>query len=226
MYADYAEDRTPRPIRRLLLDFGGLTPTGLPMWRFVRAGDCRMLCQGTVHHFPKSADLDINVRPDRIQGGQFHLRRYPQTDGKAWILQKWFPPSYWGTAEEWTGHRAESDDTRLFVQAFPSAGDYFFVAGPWPTPEAAGDLRAAIRVYMRQMAENPQDVEAYILTEMALEVAERRQRMEQLEMEINAAEAALNPMLKSVSGDAQRLRDRVAADAGLSGHFGASEAWG
>ena len=226
MYADHAEDRTPKNIRRLLVDFGGLTPTGLPMWRLVRAGDCRMLVQGTIHHIPKGVPLDIERPIERIEGGQFSLRRYPQTDGRAWILQKWFPPSLWGTAEQWCGHRADAEDTPLFVQKFPSAGDYFFVAGPWETPEAAGDLRAAIRVYMRQMMENPRDLEACILTEMALEISDRERRTEQLEREIASAEAALNPMLKSVSRDAQQMRDKIAASAGLNGHFGASEAWG
>lgn len=226
MYGDYAENRAPRAIQRLLVDFGGLTPTGLPMWRLVRAGDCRMMVQGTIHHIPAGMPLDPDQPPERIQGGRFLLRRYPGIDVRHWILQKWFPPKLWGSAFEWEAHRAETDDTPLFAQSFPSAGDYFFIAGPWVTPEAAGDLRAAIRVYMKQMATNPVDVEACIAAEMAMEVSERQQRLEALEEEINAAEAALNPMLKSVSRDAQNLRDAFAAGAGLSGHFGASEAWG
>jgi hypothetical protein len=226
MYGDYAEDATPRAIQRLLVDFGGLTPTGLPMWRFVRAGDCRVMVQGTIHHIPAGVQLDPDAQPERIQGGRFMLRRYPQHDGRKWILQKWFPPKYWGDAFEWQGHRADAEDTPLFAQSFPAAGDYFFIAGAWETPEQAGDLRASIRLYMRQMLENPVDVEACILAEMSMEVSERDRRLEELEREITLAEAALSPMLKSVSSDAQKMRDTFAADAGLSGHFGASEAWG
>lgn len=226
MYADYAEDRTPRDIRKMLIDFGGLTPNALPMWRFVQAGDCRRFVQGTIHHIPRGVPLDIEHAADRIEGGQFRLRRYPRFKTTAWILEKWFPPSYWGTAIDWSSHRADADDTPLFVDRFPSSGDYYFIAGPWDSREAAGDLRVAIRLWMKQMIENPRDMEAYILTEMAMEVSERQRRLEDFEKEVNAAEAALNPMLKSVSRDAQLMRDTIAREAGLKGHFGASEAWG
>ena len=60
MYAnDEIERQAPLPVRRLLLDFGGVTPTGRPMWRLVRAGDCRILCRGRMHHFARGKDLDL-----------------------------------------------------------------------------------------------------------------------------------------------------------------------
>lgn len=220
----------PMAVRRLLLEFGGKTPTGLPMWRMVRAGDCRILCQGRIHHFPRGVSMGFdegNVRPDRIQGGVFWMPRYRDITASHWILQKWFPPSTWGTAEQWREHRTtEERDLRLFVQEFPQGGDYFMLAGPWGSIEAAGDLRAPIREYLRMQMENPRDLEAYIRAETAAEVQERQQRLEASEREMVRAETELALMCKSTGLDAQRVRDGMAARAGVTGHFGASEAWG
>jgi hypothetical protein len=230
MVLDEIERKTPRAIRMLLIEYGGLTPHGRAMWRLVRAGDCRILCQGTMRHFAHGVEQDIirdgKVTIDRIQGGRYQLPRYQGTDPSAWILQRWFGPSIWGGAWEWKSHRAEDPDTPLFVQEFPASGDYFMVAGPWATLDAAGDLRGAIRDYMRMQRENPRDIEAYIRAEMAAEIAERQRAQETLEREINAAEESLEQVWKSTSLAAQQARDRMAAAAGLNGHFGASEDWG
>lgn len=235
------ERHTPAAVRRLLREFGGVTPTGKPMWRLVRAGDCRILCQGRIHHFPRGVEQGFgardghgdlldrggSTRPDRIQGGVFWMPRYRDIAGEWWILQKWFPPHVWGSAVDWNAARTtEETDTALFAQEFPHAGDYFMLAGPWPTVDAAGDLRAPIRMYLRALSENPRDLEAHVQGEIAVEAAERRERLEALERTAMLAQSALMETWKSTSGDAQRVREQLAAGAGLKGHFGASEAWG
>src|ERR1700761_1786714 len=102
MYADEAELKTPREIRTLLLDYGGWTPTNLPMWRFVQAGDCRILCQGLVHQFPGGIHLSLEgTAPIRITNGIALMPRYRSIDPTHWILQKWLPPSVWGRASSW-----------------------------------------------------------------------------------------------------------------------------
>lgn len=226
MYGDTADQATPRSTRRLLLDYGGKTPTGMPMWRLVKAGDCRILCQGEMHHFPRGVELDINIRPNRIEGGRFLLPRYRDITPTDWILQKWFPPWIWGSAVDWKGTRAMDGNTAMFVQEFPSAGDYYMLAGPWTTVEAAGDLRIAISLYLRREREKPKDIEAAILVRMAEEKAEQQQKLEWLEREITRAEQALDPVWKSTGRAAQQAREEAAAAMGLDGHFGASEAWG
>jgi hypothetical protein len=230
LYGDDAERETPPAVKRLLIGYGGKTPTGLPMWRLVRAGSCRMLCQGRIHHFPRGVDMSIedaaSIRPDRIGGGVMLLPRYRDIDAQAWILQKWFPPSTWGTAIQWREHRAEDPDTPLFVQEFPHGGDYFMMAGPWRSIEEAGDLRAALRTYLRAMEARPKDGENYVRQMMAEEVNERAERLEKLEREIYRAEVEHMEVLKSVGADAQKIRNLLADQAGVKGHLGASEAWG
>lgn len=198
------------------------------MWRLVQAGDCRILCQGRIHHFARGVDISFdkgNVRPERIQGGIVELPRYRDITATWWVLQKWFPPHIWGTREMWKEARAEEGE-RLFVQEFPSGGDYFMLGGPWSSLEYVGDLRGPIRQYLRFQLENPRDLDAYIRAEMAEEAAERARNTEKLESEIGLAEATLALTWKSASGDAQRVREQMAAKAGIVGHFGASEAWG
>lgn len=230
MYADEAELATPYAVRRQLIEYGGRTPHGWPMWRLVRAGDCVILCQGRVHHFPRGVDYSIEhaerIRPTRISAGQSLMPRYRDIDREAWILQKWFPPKMWGTAIEWRQHRAEEVDTALFVQSFPENGDYFLLAGPWASIDEAGDITEAIALYLRREAAKPRDAENYIKCLMAREYAERERKLEQVAREIDRAETEMALTLKSVSADAQKVRDGIAAEAGIEGHLGASEAWG
>lgn len=226
MYGDEAEKKTPRAIRKMLEEYGGKTPTGLPLWRLVQAGDCTILCQGRIHHFPRGVELDVNVRPDRIGGGVLLLPRYRDIAPTDWILQRWFHPRVWGTAVEWKFHRTEDPDTPLFVQTFPANGDYFMLAGPWHSIEEVGDLRQAIHIYLKREQAKRRDTESFVRERMAEEAGRRAQDLAKLEVEIMRAEAALEPVLKSVSPDAQKVRDKIAAQAGLTGHLGASEAWG
>ena len=230
MYGDEAERKTPFAIRRLLVEYGGVTPHGWPMWRLVQAGDCTILCQGTMHQFPRHVDYSIEsaelIRPARISGGRMLLPRYRDIDRESWILQKWFPPKMWGTAIEWKWHRAEDQSTALFVQEFPENGDYFMLCGPWRTIEEAGDLRQAIHAFLTRETEKPRDAENYIKFLMSREHAERNRKLEKLALEIDRAETELAATLKSVSPSAQAVRDRIAAERGIEGHLGASEAWG
>jgi len=223
VYGDNAELKTPWAVRSMLREYGGLTPHGWPMWRLVRAGDCTILCQGTMHQWPRKGRAS---RPERITAGRMLQPRYRDIPRESWILQKWFPPKLWGTAAQWKEHRAEDIDTALFVQEFPVNGDYFMMAGPWATIEEAGDLRVAIHLYLMREAKKPRDAENYIRLLMSIEYSEREKRLLEAAREIDRAETELQATLKSVSGDAQRVRDRIAAQAGLEGHLGASEAWG
>lgn len=224
MYGDNAERATPRHIARLLEEYGGKTPTGLPAWRLVRAEDCRILCQGTIHHFPRGVETDVNTVPLRIQGGQFLMPRY--RDKAGWILQKWFPPSTWGTAEEWHSHRGDAGDTRLFVASFPSQGDYYMLGGPWGSIEAAGDLRPAILSWLRAQSTNPTDLESFVEGELTEDKYERQRVVERFKREMDAVlrTDVLN-LLQSASVTAQSFRDQVAAETGTSAYLSASETY-
>lgn len=240
MYGDEAELKTPRAIRQQLIEYGGETPHGWPMWRLVQAGDCTVLCQGTMHHFPRNVDPTEDdgdkmvygfqskpmLRPERITGGRMLLPRYRDIARESWILQKWFPPKMWGTAIDWKQARAEDPDTQLFIQEFPENGDYFMLAGPWRTIDEVGDVTQAISLYLRRESKKPRDAENYVRYLMSVEYAERQRKLENMAREIDRAESELEVTLKSVSRDAQMVRDRIAAEAGIEGHLGASEAWG
>jgi len=223
MYGDDADLKTPWLIRTMLRDYGGVTPTGLPMWRLVRAGDCTILCQGVMHHWPRKGRAS---RPDRITAGRMLQPRYRDIPKDSWILQKWFPPKLWGSAIQWKEQRGEDIDTRLFIQEFPENGDYFMLAGPWATIDEAGDLRHAIHLYLTREMKKPRDAEQYIRLLMSEEHARREKDLESLAREIDRAETQMQLTLKTVGKDAQMVRDRIAAEAGIEGHLGASEAWG
>ena len=226
LYGDNAEQASPRAVRTLLRSFGGLTPTKVPMWRLVKAGDCRILCQGTMHHFPRGVDLDWSMLPARIEGGRFLLPRYRDIAAHRWILQKWFPPWIWGSAADWKAHRAEDGNTPLFSQEFPAAGDYYMLAGPWETVDEAGDLRRPILEFMRRERLKSRNLETMVAAMMAEETEEHRQKLEWLEREIMRAELAMDPIWKSTGLAAQQVRNAASAAMGIEGHFGAGEAWG
>lgn len=113
MYEDRPEKDTPLWIGEELADYGGLSPDGQPLWRIVRAENCRQQCFGTMNHIDPAVlsgmtdeTRPTDIVPDRIEEGEFWIPKYRV---KGWILQRWFPASVWGTREKWEGERAKDD---------------------------------------------------------------------------------------------------------------------
>ena len=92
--------------------------------------------------------------------------------------------------------------------------------GPWPAIEAAGDLRARVREWMRQEQERPKDWDAYLQGELAEEAYERSRLAGMYEESMAATSRAMvGPVLGSLSRAAQRFRNQVAIEVGRGEDF-------
>ena len=230
MYEDRPERDTPERIRAELAEYGGSSPAGDPIWRLVLAQNCRIRCFGTMNHVSQDwKNWDDNKRPtdlvpDRIEEGEFWVPRYKV---KGWILQRWFPASVWGTRAVWEGERARDGRTRLLA-AFPQRGDYMMMpCGPFPTIEAAGDLKAAIRCYNVQQRRNAVNWANHIQAMAAFEEQERQQLAEDYAAEMAAQHReGMSEVLRTVSEAAQGFRNVVAGATAGGVNLGASEKWG
>jgi hypothetical protein len=228
VYEDRPERDTPQHIIDELTEYGGLSPDGQPNWRLVLAQNCRIHCFGRQNHIANRPIHDdtrpTDVIPDRIEEGEFWILRYPKVTG--WILQRWFPPSTWGTKEFWESQRAQDGRTRMFA-AYPQRGDYKEMpVGPWKTIAEVGDLRSAIRCYNAQQRANAVNWKNYEEGWMALDALDRQQKADEFAEELEASyRMGVSPLLRTVSGSAQEVRNLVAANA-AGVNLGASEKWG
>ena len=228
MYDNRPERDTPERIKEMLVDYGGRTPFGWPVWRFVLAQNCRIKCFGQKNHIVQGVKLSEvkhaeELLVERIEEGAFWIPRYRS---KGWILERWFSPSIWGTREAWESKRANDGTTRLFA-AYPAHGDYRMLCGPWKSIEEAGDLPTAIRTYNLQQRRMPTNVDAFMRAEAVIEAHERELEIEAYAETLEDAQRLqVSDVLRTVSKSADQFRSVVANAANKGTQLGASEKWG
>lgn len=228
MYDDRPERNTPERIKAQLREYGGLTPHGWPVWRFVLAQNCRVRCFGQRNHIAPGIKLSESIYPgellvERVEEGAFWVPRYRT---KGWILQRWFPPHVWGTKEAWEAYRAQDGTTKLLA-AYPAYGDYRMLCGPWRSIDEAGDLPTAIRTYNLQQKRMPRNVEAFLRAEAVIEQHERQEEVDAYAETLEDAQRLqVAEVLRTVSRSADQFRAVVADAANQGTHLGASEKWG
>ncbi len=229
-YEDRPEKDTPDDILAELTEYGGLSPSGQPIWRLVLAQNCRVHCFGWRNHIARNTaemgefERPTNIEPDRIEDGEFWIPRY-RIEG--WILQRWYPPMMWGSRQQWESEKAR-DGRRRLLAAYPQAGDYMMVpVGPWKTLGEVGDLKAAIRAYNMAQRRNPANWANYEAAQLAFEESERQASVDAYATEMAAQfrEGAAG-VLRTASETAQRFRGRIAGMIGTDQNLGAGDKWG
>ena len=67
-------------------------------------------------------------KPIRVVTEMRTIRKYPHSEG--FILEKWFPASFYGTQDEWYSYKAVDGFTAM-LGPYPECGDYEYIFGPW-----------------------------------------------------------------------------------------------
>ena len=229
-FEDRPEKDTPQHISDELREYGGTSPDGQSIWRFVLAQNCRIHCFGQRNHVDRQKvnALGDNSKPtdleiERVEIGEHWIPRY---SFKGWILQRWYPAKCWGSRTDWESQRA-LDGSRLLA-SYPQRGDYTMMpCGPWKSIAEAGDLKAAIRCYNVQQRRNPVNWDNYVLSMTAYEQQERQEAADAYAEEMSAQHRiALSSTLRSVSTSAQEFRNIVSRHSAGGTHLGSSEKWG
>jgi hypothetical protein len=219
----------PKATHAALARIGGNNPYGEPMWRVVLAQHCIAKRGGILHDLGDGEQSVFAVGAkgkiveakifDSMTSGTLDLPKYDCADG--WIVERWFPASTWGTPEQWASQKAE-DGSRLLCEEYPSRGRYWMMMGPFDHIPDLGDLENAIAMHTESMNNQPTNYDAYFRQVMRDEECARQKAKEKLIADLNyRRKNELVPVLKSTSLGAQRFRNQLTAQAGLSEHLGA-----
>lgn len=221
------ENDAPTPIREAITRFGGKTPYDKPMWRVCIAEHCIAIRGGIFHEWP-GGELEAitlgpggkmifnKVTPTSVKSGLMEVPRYP---AEGWILEKWFPAHMWGPRAWWESIRAE--DGTPMMGPYPEQGEYFLIAGPWPTCPQISDIEAAIQVYEHNRAKVPVDLDMAVSQAMRDEEDLQKQRFEALVKELELYRTSeILPVMKSTSLAAQAVRNDIQKRLGLKSHLG------
>jgi hypothetical protein len=218
----------PTSVQKAIAQHGGKVPgQDRPMWRLVLAQNCLITASGVMHELGTGEVSCFAVGPDgkrhyqapqdRITSGRFEIPKYPV---EGWVLEKWFPPSTWGTREEWASHK--SDDGSTIMGPYPDQGDYWMLAGPFEKIPELADLRQAIDMHRQAMNAQPANYAAVLKQTVLDQETARERRREKLENDLAyMRKNELVPVLKSGSLAAQRFRNQLNEATGDRSHLGA-----
>ncbi len=225
----------PKAVQSALTVFGGTNPYGKPIWRVVLAQE-QTVKRGGIFVERGEGDIQtirfeplpdgtykqvyVPVSPKSVKQGILEVPKYP---ARGWILERWWPPSMFGSKEVWERQKAQDGLTPL-MGPFPSEGDYWLHGGPWQQIPHLGDMLNAIAMWEKEISERPADFEAYLNQKIrdhqhAEEKAYER-LVEQLE---KYCKSEIGPIFKSTSLEAQHVRNEVQAARGQRSHLGAGQ---
>ena len=211
VYEDRPEKDTPPRVLALLMNYGGRTPDGRPLWRLVLAMNRRVRIAGVMTTMPQGV-VPEDTAPLRTEEGVFWIPRYGNA---GWVLERWFPPEVWGSQMEWEAERSGPDNRTRMRAAWPRHGEYFLMGGPWKMLPSADTLKAVIRAQIREEQTRPVDWGNHVRAELLQEMLEQERMAEEYEDQIAGIgrQAAL-PIMGSVSLAAQGVRNRLAEQIG------------
>jgi hypothetical protein len=149
---------TPLEVTEKLTRWGGVNEYKLPNWRIIlaenhlvqRAGMWTEFAEDTeqVHFETVGNDVRYQTRqiaPDAIRIGVFEVPLYQVT---GWVLERWFPPSAYGSRDQWESALSQDGVTPM-MGPYPETGGYFMLSGggPWEQIPLLEDVRAAIAAW-------------------------------------------------------------------------------
>ena len=234
--------RPGKEIEEACLAFGGTNKYGENMFRVCIAEERSIKSCGAFNIWDKSLSLDerggvdwskaqqmlmdgarpeavdeyiqgcMGRRPLRVDVGMQDKRKYV-CDG--WILEKWKPCV--STPSEWYSYTFLGQPA---LGPYPENGDYELVAGPTPYQLTVSEVETAIRRNFRMQDDRPASAQERMSLLMAMEEKEEAAREKQQKTMIDDALKDFKPILTGLSLEAGRIRERLAAQAGMKSHVG------
>jgi hypothetical protein len=223
--------RAPESIQEFLENYGGRTPNGEPMWRLVLcssvywklAGDFKIWDERVPLNERGGIDMwhggkQFDTRPIRVESGMVERRKYPHIEG--WILQKWFPSSFYSKAFWEAPENAMFDGTPK-LGPWPQFGDYELMSGPYERVPTTDKLRDEIAEYHNRIETAPASIEQRTLLALAAAQEEEDQYAARLDAKLDAFIRDRSTYIKSSSLEAGRIRTELAKRCGITEHVGA-----
>lgn len=215
---------TPPQVIERLTAWGGLNPYGAPAWRIIQA-ECHLVQRsGSWTEFedtecarPTGTDWQMETKqiaPDAIRVGTFWVPLYPC---EGWILERWFPPSAFGSRNDWYGAKSQDGETPM-MGPFPDRGDWWMLDGPWDEIPPLELVRVPISIWEN----DPNNLRGVVNEEKMFEAmriaADEAQEQEQRKYNkvLEWANPASEQYLREIKNNPQltAMRNRIARQHG------------
>lgn len=240
----YAGAEPSKHISDTLVRRGGKNGMGFPIYRLVdspavmeKVGgiwqewdpNLNVQDRGGIESSEGGAPVESHHRPERVAAELREVPTYSHLDEPGWVLERWYPASYFGSPTAWEQNvvLTPDDEGKLTVPSniprlgpFPSQGRYLMIVGPFPLEPDLGFLQDYIAWWEERRASFPTDVEEHIrnCVQRAMDREEVRSEHAMRENHMRLMDS-VSP-LTSTSLEAGRWRSKSFEKAGMTSHIG------
>jgi hypothetical protein len=225
---------TPAEVTEALTRWGGTNEYREPNWRIILAPNHLVQRAGMWTEFepdveqtsfePGKDGLAYKQRviaPDAIRIGIFWVPKYP-VEVQGWVLERWFPPSAYGSRELWESALSQDNETPM-MGPFPNRGGYFMPSGggPWDEIPDLESIHDAIAAWENSPHQHGQIDEEELLRVMRNDMIESEER-EQRQYDALLAEIThmRQTQLEFINGNPalSGFRNRLLSQQGFTSH--------
>lgn len=152
--------------------------------------------------------------PKAVHEGMEQVQIYPF---EGFILEKWKPAETFGSQEDWEQYKFNGMSA---LGAYPVNGEYEYLAGPTPHLPTSEQITQAIKQNFRDIATRPNSPRERLLMMMnKRELAQQAKQKKKRDF-AEAFNKDLNPIMRTMSLGAGRVREALAKRAGVKEHVG------
>lgn len=233
--------RGPEPSAHILraLQRHGRSSDGFPLYRLVQSEDVIELSGGLWNDWnadleeqdrggmvfneddPTKADVlrPSMHRPVRVVAELREVPKYCHLPEQGWVLERWYPPDYYGTPELYEAITVPGTNISRFGE-FPHRGQYELAAGVFGVEPSLTFLDDFIAGWEQNRESFPQNITQHIL-EREHRARERDRRNTRRVIEENAYRMKHTMQINlSTNPEAGRYRQQAADRNGLHAHVG------
>jgi hypothetical protein len=231
---NYAGPEPMRQISDALLRRGRMNALGFPIYRLVRSefifekvggrwndwdADLNVADRGGISTGMQGEAVQTHHRPDRVAEEVREVPTYSHLDSQGWVLERWYPASYFGSPEAWGAQLLPGTKIPL-LGPFPSQGRYLMLVGPFLHEPDLCFLHDFISHWEQRRASFPDDVEQHIKRRTEDAIAREEERSQRAQREnFERLRDSVKP-LTSTTLEAGRWRSKQFEKAGFTSHIG------
>lgn len=152
--------------------------------------------------------------PKSVECGMRQVQIYPF---EGFILEKWKPAESFGAPEEWAQYKFNGVSA---LGAYPVNGEYEYLAGPTPYMPTSEQIEHAIKQNFRDIAERPKSARERVLMMLNKQDLTRKARQKEKRNFTESFNKDFNPIMRTMSLGAGRIRNALAKKAGITEHVG------
>lgn len=156
----------------------------------------------------------LTAQPRCVEEGMRQVQIYPF---EGFILEKWKPAESFGSQEGWYQYKVNGMSA---LGAYPTHGEYEHVAGPTPYLPSEEQITDAIKQDFRNIQNRPPSPRERVLRMLEKQDLARKAKEKEKRNFAESFHKDLNPIMRTLSLGAGRVRNALAKRAGIKEHVG------